>query len=371
MAPDSRAEQRILDGSAWNDFCDRLKALGELVRRAETPHDVQNQALGYRYLTRLLRAGLEGSVDYADPQYPAFYRMADETKKVLNDNPDNFYQNCIIDPRFEYRISGTRGSVRWFSLGMKAGKGDAGGMASTGELDSTQMTFGDDGRFEIHVSREPQPGNWLPMTDDSRIIVVRQTFGDKQTEEIARLEIECLNPERPDNTLDPAAFETQLQLATGFVEATAGLGIDWMETYRHSTLNALPLHDQAVLQAAGGDPNISYYQSYWKLAPDEALLVHLTDIPDCEYWNLQISNYWMESLDHRFFRICVNNFNAHHEPDGSVRIVVAHEDPGAAYPNWLDTCRHDQGGMLGRYVGATDPPKEMPARVVKLGELRG
>ena len=86
----SEAEERILSGRIWDDFCDRLKAAGSLVRRDGTPKDVFNQALGYRFLTRILRAGLESRVDYADPQYPAFFRLADETKGVLNDNPDNF-----------------------------------------------------------------------------------------------------------------------------------------------------------------------------------------------------------------------------------------------------------------------------------------
>ena len=42
------AEQRILDGSVWNDFCDKLKEMGQLVCRSESPDDVLNRALGYR-----------------------------------------------------------------------------------------------------------------------------------------------------------------------------------------------------------------------------------------------------------------------------------------------------------------------------------
>jgi hypothetical protein len=53
-----------------------------------------------------------------------------------------------------------------------------------------------------------------------------------------------------------------------------------------------------------------------------------------------------------------------------VKIAIAHSDPGPKFPNWLDTCGHDQGGMLGRFVGSKNPPKEMPTRIVKLAELR-
>ena len=68
----SEAEERILNGRIWDEFCDRLKAAGELVRSNGTPKDVYNQALGYRFLTRILRAGLEQGVDYQDTQYPAY-----------------------------------------------------------------------------------------------------------------------------------------------------------------------------------------------------------------------------------------------------------------------------------------------------------
>ena len=52
--------------------------------------------------------------------------------------------------------------------------------------------------------------------------------------------------------------------------------------------------------APEGDPNICYYHSYWKLAPDEALVIEVTP-PECESWNFQLDNHWMESLDYRYF----------------------------------------------------------------------
>lgn len=368
----AEAEERILEGRVWDDFCDRLKAAGALVRHEGAPRDVYTQALGYRHLTRILRAGLESAVDYADPQYPAFFRLADETKKILNDNPDNYYQNCKIDGRFDYRITGQRGTVRWFSLGVKAGGGNVEAMSSTGEIDSSQITFDEDGRFEVIMSKDEKPGNWLPMTEDSGMLIVRQTFGIRNEEKRAELEIECLNPERPNNNLRPEELEPCLEQALGFLENTVQLGSRWTDDYKARTLNALPLHDQAVLQAAGGDPTIRYYQSHWALEPEEALLVTLSDVPDCQTWNLQLSNYWMESLEHRFFDISVNKFTARAEPDGSVRILIAHEDPGPSFPNWLNTLGHAEGGMLARIVGATaPPPKELATEVVRLADVKG
>ena len=52
--------------------------------------------------------------------------------------------------------------------------------------------------------------------------------------------------------------------------------------------------------------------------------------------------------------------------DGTVRIVIAHEDPGL--PNYLTTAGHAEGSMLLRWVDADRHPT--PAcRVVKLASL--
>ncbi len=362
-------EERILTGRVWADFCDRLKAAGRFVEGPDVPSDVMNRALGYRFLTRILRAGLERFVDYADPEYPAFYRIADDTKKILNDNPDNDYQTCAIDGRFDYRITGTRGTVDWFSIGVKGGTGiDT--MASISEIDSSKLQIAPDGSFEIAMSREPRPGNWLRLTPATTNLVVRQTFGIRARERPAELQIECLNPSRPNNNLAPDQVEAQLMGALRFMESTIELGLTWTRTYRETTLNRLPAHDQAILQAAGGDPTIHYYQSHWQLAPDEALAVRIPFIPECRTWNLQLSNFWMESLDHRFFDICLNKYSARSQQDGAVELLIAHDDPGPAHPSWLNTLGHDQGGMLGRIVGASGGwPKKWETRIVRFDDV--
>jgi hypothetical protein len=75
----------------------------------------------------------------------------------------------------------------------------------------------------------------------------------------------------------------------------------------------------------------------------------------------------MESLDYRYYRITINKHTARYEDDGSLRIVVAHEDPG--HPNWIETAAHHQGTMCFRWIRADEHPQ--PAtRVVKLSELR-
>jgi hypothetical protein len=101
------------------------------------------------------------------------------------------------------------------------------------------------------------------------------------------------------------------------------------------------------------------------LADDEALVVTLTP-PECDFWNFQLANYWLESLDYRFRKIHVNKHTAVYRPDGSVEIVVATQDPG--HPNWLDSCGHRRGTMCVRWIRAKTHP-DPQTRVVKLADV--
>ncbi len=370
--PDSSSsntpEQLIVDGSLWAEFCDELKSAGDVILQEHTPSDLFNRAEGFRYLTRLLRAGLESYVESSDPRFPRFFQLANETIKIGNDNPDNIYHNANVDGSLDYRITGNRGTVDYLSFGTKAGSyATTGTMEPTGQLEANDLELDDKGNFDIVLSSTPHPGNWLPMRKDSQSLIVRQTFGDRSKERAATYTIECTSP-RGDNNLDPAAFAGQLLRSAGFVNNTAGMFAQWMQRYS-AHINELPADDQALCQRAGGDAAIHYLQSYWKLAPDEALLIHAREIPDCKTWNFQLSNYWMESLDYRYHHICVNKHTAHYNADGSVTVVVAHQQPGIAFPNWLTTAGHDQGGMLWRWVEADTHPA-VECRVVKLASLQ-
>jgi hypothetical protein len=197
-------------------------------------------------------------------------------------------------------------------------------------------------------------------------MVVRQTFNVRSEELPASYDIECLTTTRP-SRIDPATFEGQLTSATDFVRGTGELFVDWMRIFEAHP-NQLPADDQVRCQNAGGDKNIHYKNSRWELADDEALVIEASTIPECSTWNFQLSNYWMESLDYRCHRISVNKHTAAYEADASLRIVVAHEDPGAAYPNWIETCGHNEGAMLFRWIGATIHP-DVTTRVVKFADL--
>ena len=363
------ARQKLMDGRAWNEFCDALRAAGAIVLDPErSPQGPLDRAEGFRYLTRLLRAGLETFVEDADANAPELLRTCHATVKMGADNPDNLYQNAPIHAKHDYRIFGTRGSVHYLGFGTQEGNyGATGALATSGYLDDSQLQVGADGRVEITVSATPKPGNWLPMSEKSRTLVVRQTFLDRRHERPAELRIQRLgeggHTPRP---LTPEALARGLDASTRFVHGCARLFNQWSNDFA-TRPNQLPRFDEKIATAAGGVPHIAYYHGYWKLAPDEALVIDVTP-PACDYWNFQLNNHWMESLDYRYFSVAVNKHEARVRPDGSVRVIVAHQDPGAHAGDWIDTCGHERGTMCWRWVRAAEHPQ--PAtRVVKWAEV--
>ena len=367
---DDLAARRVVSGQSWDEFCDTLKAAGASLNFPGAPRDAFNQAEGYRYLTRLTRAGLMAFVEHADPRAPVLHRVAHETVKLGADNPDNYYQTAAVSGAYEYRITGRRNTVTYLGFGTQAGHyGQGGGLPPTGYIEAGELEMDADGGFELVLSTEPREGNWLPMTPETGTLIVRQTFLDRDTEIPAELHIERIAPPGEENgpaPLTPGQIDAGLTSVSTLVAGASLLFAKWARDFqKHS--NALPRFDQDTSNAAGGDPNIAYYHSHWALGPDEALVIEATP-PPCEYWNFQLNNYWMESLDYRHHRIHTNKHLARYESDGSVRLVVAHEDPGL--PNWIETAGHAAGTMCFRWVRADAHPVPR-TRVLKLHELDG
>lgn len=359
------AAQRIVSGQAWEEFCDTLKAAGSAMVFPGAPGDAFNQAEGYRYLSRLTRAGLEAFMEYADPRAPVLRRLAHETVKMGSDNPDNLYYNAQISGEFDYRIRGNRGSVHYLGFGSQKGHyGQGGEMPTTGYVEAKDLTIDEDGEFELIISARQHSGNWLPMETESSMVIVRQTFKDRRNEIPAELIIERINGDGIPSPVSAASVDHGLNMASTLVAGASLLFAKWARDFQKHE-NQLPMFDPERSTKAGGDPNIIYYHSYWRLAPDEALLIEAKP-PECESWNFQLDNHWFESLDYRYFTIHVNKHTAQYEDDGSVRIIVAHQDPGL--PNWINTVGHDCGGMTFRWIRAHQHPQPQ-CRVVKIQDL--
>ena len=356
---------KIESGTLWLDFCTRLMDGAATLTGDGAPTALFDRAEGARYLSRLVRLGLEIYLENGDPDFPTFYMPSHETAKMGGDNPDNLYLSTTIAGDRVYRLAGNVGTVTYLSVGSKANRYAIDGtMPSTGELVGDELRPDANGNFEIAVSATKPDGAraWLPMAPDSTMLQVRQTFLNRKAETPATVQIERISagPLAPPPD-DPERIGSRLMEAANFVVNTAKLFSTWANLFM-TRPNEIRDWGQEMFIKAGGDPSIFYVHGYWKLGPDEALVLE-TPEPEAEHWNLQINNWWMESLDYRYHPICVNKHSAKRNPDGTLTFVIAHRDPG--FGNWLPTVGHDQGFMLLRWVKAKQTPVPT-SRIVKV-----
>lgn len=355
--------RKILTGKAWAAYCDELKAAGATLLYPGAPRDSLSQAEGIRYLCRLTRAGLEAFVEYNDPSFPVLRRMVHETIKMGADNPDNVYLNAQIMGTLEYRITGKRNTIHYLGFFTQNGHyGTTGGMAPCGHLEGKSLHLDADGSLEIILSKTPKGKNWLKIEEETSLVIVRQTFFDRAREIPAELHISTLDRKTAPDPPTPKRVVEGMKNAALLVGGAALLFTRWARDFQKHT-NQLPQFDPGKSNAAGGDAGIIYYHSHWKLAPNEALVIEVKP-PQCENWNFQLNNYWMESLDYRYHKICINKGSAVYEKDGRVKVVVSHTDPG--HPNWLQTCGHREGTMCWRWyrLAEGESPIEPNCKVV-------
>ena len=339
-------DERIVSGKSWEEYCDQLKLAGTNLKYSGAPQDAFSQAEGIRYLTRLTRVSLEAFVEYADPSFPVFKRMVHETVKMGADNPDNYYFNAQISGAYEYIIKGKRNTAHYIGFFTQNGSyGTTGGLSPCGVLEGSDLQLEEDGSFEIVLSKEKKGKNWLKLEAETGLVMVRQTFFDRFKEVAAEVSIENTDGRKSPDPITPKMIDEGLKMASMFVAGAPLLFAKWAKGFKKH-VNELPQFDPKVSNAAGGDASIIYYHSYWNLKEDEALVISVKP-PECDSWNFQLNNYWMESLDYRYHTICISKGTADYEADGSVQIVVAHKDPGTK--NWLDTCEHLEGTMCWRW----------------------
>jgi hypothetical protein len=332
----------------WEQFCDGLKTAGREILSTAVDVDEVTHAEGLRYLTRLLRGGIERQIEYADPLDPFLSPTKNERLKWGLDNPDSIYLMTEIDGRYEYELTGNVGAVPYFNI-TSSGRGQDAKQVTTGFLDGSAVKTDVAGNFTIRVGGPERSENWLQLLPVSTTLMLRQTYGDRSKEQELSCRIRLLSDVGPDRPMQLETALSRNKKAEGFFQNTGRTFLN-LARILGQNVNGLPAADETIMQSMGGDPNYLYYWSAFRVEPDEALLIHLPEVPECENWGLCLYNFWLESLDYTRAKINLNKFTSEQNPDGSVTIVVAHHRPQGG--NWLDTCNHVLGNMMFRWTSA-------------------
>ena len=356
---------------AWEAFCDQLKLAGGALASDATPGDELTQAEGLRKLVRMIRVGFEASLEYGNADFPAVYQLVTPTTLGEGETSDAHYHQTIIDGSKTYRISGQRGEAPYIEFTVYAGKiGLDATSAQVGAITEVDLKVEADGRYELMLSPEPQPGNWIRTTPEATLVFIRQYAHDWSKTRDATFNIERIGAagDRPPLTL--AEVGRAMQRTSAYVTRSVNIWKAIVDQRRAAQPNRFFVFEQERQDGGKDSPEMPtghrFSSGYFRLAEDEALVVTFK-ADEVPYWGLDTTSYWFEPLSYADHRSHYNNRTARREPDGSVRIVIAPRNPGQ--PNWIDTRGHLEGPMIFRWSRTRLPVPDLQARVVKLDEL--
>lgn len=343
---------------AWSQLLDRLKTAGEVVAAADVSKNQVDLGSGMRHLMVLLATGIDEALR-ADPD-PILSVQPTSTDDVISwgmECPDGMYTRATMRGGESYRLFGNRGTARYVGLQTMDG------IVSTMNKLVDELEVSSDGTFEIILSADEQPGNWMKIDGDNPVLIVRHFFYDWDTEVRSTLQIERIS--------EPVAGKDRsVELDVKVGRQLAALGDFVCENLDFFILfgGAPPVNDflepadfSSMGAAAENRPVIGRFD----LEPDEALILEV-EPPKGVYWSYSLGNPWWECIHYGNHQSSLNAHQAHVDSDGILRVVVADRDPGVA--NWLDSAGHSNGAMILRCVRTETAPKPT-TRVVKFDQL--
>lgn len=352
--------------SAWAEFCARLRQAGEQVFKQANPPSGVHRVDAYRFLTQNLGQAFDLALETRDTRYPALHTFCGPTRKLGGDCADFTYQQAWIDGQSTYRLTGTRGTARFFNVTVQGSRRPGPGVlhepfgdTPEANLLGHQLRIDDTGEFELYIGGPERGPNWLPTTDKSRKLFIRQGF-DRWDELPAQLRIERIDMDSPKPLPSAEQMVEAMRWAGDFV---TGLMADWPEfpfTYggvdaEHP--NAFPRVDATDADNKRGRAAANMY---WELADDEALIVEFD--AHAGLWMLTNMGVFFNSMDYLYRPVSYTPSRTATDADGRVRLVMAHRDPGVH--NWLDTQGFRCGNLTYRHM-LEGEPAVLNTRVVK------
>ena len=364
--------------TAWTDFLDQLRIAGDDVFKDANPTSPLLRADGFRYLTQNLGQAFDLALETKDPRYPVLHGFCTPLRKLGGDAADFYYQQAWIDGRSEYRISGTKGTSRFFNVtvhGPRPETEPATGAPSIHEpfgdlpeanLFGHQIAADADGTFELFIGGAARDSNWLPTTPGSRKLFIRQGF-DSWDETPWRLQIERVGMAEPRPMPTPATMIDAMRWAGDFLTGNMEQWPDHRYLYSGGWIDPRQVNRFPQLESPDTDDakrGRAIAMMIWALEPDDALIAEFAAVDD--FWMASLGGVFMNSFDYFYRSVSFTPARAAVDGDGKVRLILCHEDPG--FHNWLDTQGFEQGILAFRTVMARSGPL-VDTRVVTMVEL--
>jgi hypothetical protein len=295
--------------------------------------------------------------------------MIDISMKWGLDCPDCLYLYAPVRGDARYRIFGDRGGANHIDIQVNRGHFAEGSIAAWGTVSSInglELAVDPGGSFELLLGGAERPGNWLPLAPDARFVLVRQYFNDWEAERPADLLIERLASPAPAPPLRTDQLADRFALLGRWLERGGALWEQMSRSALDLPANSLVVYRAEDAAERAGLRGQAYGIGNFQCAPDQAVIVEFTP-PPCRHWNLALADWYWQSFDFVTRQTSLNAHQASLDPDGVLRAVIAHHDPGV--PNWLDAAGHTRGTITARFLLA-DQSAEPRLRVVKRADLR-
>ncbi len=341
--------------AAWRDLCHRLEAVGERLLGPEFPGAPEDRAEGFAHLAEQVVCWLAWNVGHADARRPLFHRQNDLITQWGGPNNDNAYRHARIDPSLRYRIRGHMHGCDDFVLAARAGFMHEPRWGTLLEVTASDLGIGRGSEFELLLG----PGTPIELPEGAVMVSVREYYFDWRAEEPATFVISCLDE------ASPAPRVTALELVARFGATAASVEHSmayWNDYLRAARADGVDNQFAPSQRLSKGLALARYAFCFWRLGPDEALVVDV-EAPPARYWSLHLYTMgWFEPIDLAGRVTSRNHLQTAVGPDGRVRAVVAHRDPGE--PNWLDTGGREVGLLTLRWFWPTGEGAPAPTTAV-------
>ena len=347
----------VLDEDTIEVYCERLRESARLLAECTLTNNPVDRIESFHYLLLMTAYAVEAAIMNHDPLEPMW--SAPSQFHLLDwgaASPDGVYRRAMIRDDRAYRVWGTLGNASYFSMDFRQSNPASTILPHDLELDP-------DGNFDIVIGGEPRDRQWWPLHAGTTGLTTREFYDDWIGAQRSRLRIACLDGDvmapRPEHNAARVAAEFDL-VSDWILEGAVRFWIDRSLALEQSVSNRF---QSELARTETKLPVVT--TGFWNLAPDEALIIELTD-PDADFWAFQLASSLWHTLDYANRITSLNQVQALPDADGRFRVVLAHTDPGVA--NWLDTTGLERGVLILRFCGAR-VAKVPTTRLVKLADI--
>lgn len=365
---------------AWYAFCEQLKRAGDRVFKDVNPPTALQRSDGFRYLTQNLGQAFDLALETKNTGWPRIHPFCLPTRKLGSDNADLVYLQAWIDGKSVYRISGNRGTARFWSITVQGPRGEGAlhePFGDTPEVNITreQLRTEWDGSFVLYIGGERQGPNWLPTTPGTRKLFCRQCF-DHWDEQAAAYRIERVDMDGPRPMPDDVEMIQAMSWAGEFVYNAVDYWPDFLwskgvlcnpQAINRFDSSRIRVQDKAWTEEEEREDALRgrvLVQMHWALQPDEALIAEFENFD--AFWMFTNEGIFGNSMDYQYRPVSYTPSRTAVDDDGRIRLILAHRDPG--YWNWVDTQEYGEGVLTFRNVLTRHVP-DIATTVVKFDEL--